>query len=95
MTGLSETFNPCVLALAGFPECCRSYALSINRTAFDPIPCVDVEHSILSSSYDGDTVFSHTLCVLYDMLERILDHDLNAHAIWSRPNNMFDLHCVG
>ena len=58
--GFIRNVQPCVLAFAHFLECWRdelaSYALSINRTAYK---CVVVEHSILSSSYDEETVFSN------------------------------------
>ena len=90
-----KNVQPYLLALGHFLERYRDrlakYSLT-NHRPVSPIPCIQVEHSILSSSYDAETVYR--ICVLYDMLKRILDHDLNAHAIRRRPNNMFDLHNV-
>ena len=55
-----------VLALAHFLECYRdelaSYASPANPMAFHRMPCVDVEHEILFSGYDEETVFCCTTC---------------------------------
>ena len=44
-----------------FLECYRdelaSYASPTNPMAFHAVPCVDVEHEILSSGYDEETVY--------------------------------------
>ena len=46
----------------------------------------------LSSILDEETAYR--TYVLYDMLKRILNHDLNAHAIRRRPHIMFESYIV-
>ena len=88
--------QPYVLALAHLLECYRDElarcALPTNPKASHPIPCVDLKQSILSSRYDEETAYR--ICTLYDMLKRILDHDLDNHGNSHQSSNMFDLHDV-